>query len=187
MSKSPIRAPPVSREIANLEPRKKSFVTHAICAAVMINSYLGLKNLSFGEYVSPQVCCAFLHLRRVLTAVRRFRPVSDYRRVRLGRLKWPVRARGRAYDRLFISIGVMIIGAASDLLPGLPSGYRGVEKASKAHFSYPFLQARAASHRYAGRAGHFGDLRESRSCRRRNGNTTNTSHPSGRSSSSCRN
>lgn len=55
MSQSAVRTPPQSREIANLEPRKKSFVLHAICAAIMINSYLGLKNYSFGEWVAPQV------------------------------------------------------------------------------------------------------------------------------------
>ena len=39
----------------DINPRGKSFVLHAICAAVMINAFLAMKQLKFGEYVAPQV------------------------------------------------------------------------------------------------------------------------------------
>lgn len=41
----------------DIDPRGKSFVLHAICAAVMINAFLAMKQLKFGEYVAPQVSC----------------------------------------------------------------------------------------------------------------------------------
>ena len=57
MTSSAVRTPPRSQGVPDINPRGKSFVLHAICAAVMINAFLAMKQLKFGEYVAPQVSC----------------------------------------------------------------------------------------------------------------------------------